>query len=155
MSGGSMLGAVSFKVKRRNRMTSGGGNIAGMTRMMRLLAGEAWTDVAHIFFQAGDGIRYIGVTGVQTCALPIWVGAFAGQEQGAQGRHIVFLHEIGVRLLALDGAERRRRGEQGRNLVLGDDAPERAGIGRADRDRQSVVSGKSVDLGGRRIMTKT
>src|SRR3712207_8339937 len=71
MSGGSMLGAVSFKVKRRNRMTSGGGNIAGMTRMMRLLAGEAWTDVAHIFFQAGDGIRYIGVTGVQTCALPI------------------------------------------------------------------------------------
>src|SRR3712207_426147 len=24
------------------------------------------------FFQAEDGIRYIGVTGVQTCALPIW-----------------------------------------------------------------------------------
>src|SRR3712207_8213153 len=26
-----------------------------------------------IFFQAEDGIRDIGVTGVQTCALPIWV----------------------------------------------------------------------------------
>src|SRR5947209_10200410 len=26
------------------------------------------------FFQAEDGIRDIGVTGVQTCALPIWVG---------------------------------------------------------------------------------
>src|SRR3712207_9575624 len=25
------------------------------------------------FFQAEDGIRDIGVTGVQTCALPIWV----------------------------------------------------------------------------------
>src|SRR3712207_8884681 len=25
-----------------------------------------------IFFQAEDGIRDIGVTGVQTCALPIW-----------------------------------------------------------------------------------
>src|SRR5438445_3725724 len=26
------------------------------------------------FFQADDGIRDIGVTGVQTCALPIWRG---------------------------------------------------------------------------------
>src|SRR3712207_8112793 len=26
------------------------------------------------FFQAEDGIRDIGVTGVQTCALPIWGG---------------------------------------------------------------------------------
>src|SRR3712207_8606984 len=26
------------------------------------------------FFQAEDGIRDIGVTGVQTCALPIWKG---------------------------------------------------------------------------------
>src|SRR3712207_8721268 len=28
-----------------------------------------------LFFQAEDGIRYIGVTGVQTCALPIYSGA--------------------------------------------------------------------------------
>src|ERR1035437_10417127 len=27
---------------------------------------------ASLFFQAEDGIRDIGVTGVQTCALPIW-----------------------------------------------------------------------------------
>src|SRR3712207_7913578 len=27
----------------------------------------------RFFFQAEDGIRDIGVTGVQTCALPIWV----------------------------------------------------------------------------------
>src|SRR5947209_17439099 len=27
------------------------------------------------FFQAEDGIRDIGVTGVQTCALPIWRGS--------------------------------------------------------------------------------
>src|SRR5438445_10111568 len=31
------------------------------------------------FFQAEDGIRDIGVTGVQTCALPISARAFAGQ----------------------------------------------------------------------------
>src|SRR5438445_8822555 len=29
------------------------------------------------FFQAEDGIRDIGVTGVQTCALPILIGVFA------------------------------------------------------------------------------
>src|SRR3712207_6423593 len=28
-----------------------------------------------VFFQAEDGIRDIGVTGVQTCALPIWAGS--------------------------------------------------------------------------------
>src|SRR3712207_7362838 len=30
--------------------------------------------VVIFFFQAEDGIRDIGVTGVQTCALPIWSG---------------------------------------------------------------------------------
>src|SRR5207249_9387330 len=29
------------------------------------------------FFQAEDGIRDLNVTGVQTCALPIWVKTFA------------------------------------------------------------------------------
>src|SRR3712207_1878996 len=29
-------------------------------------------DFIRCFFQAEDGIRDIGVTGVQTCALPIW-----------------------------------------------------------------------------------
>src|SRR5947209_9865901 len=31
--------------------------------------------VFFFFFQAEDGIRDIGVTGVQTCALPIWASA--------------------------------------------------------------------------------
>src|SRR3712207_7997095 len=36
------------------------------------------------FFQAEDGIRDIGVTGVQTCALPIWLiqQLFRGAERG-------------------------------------------------------------------------
>src|SRR5947209_15123849 len=29
--------------------------------------------MSFFFFQAEDGIRDIGVTGVQTCALPIWL----------------------------------------------------------------------------------
>src|SRR3712207_7957770 len=32
------------------------------------------------FFQAEDGIRDIGVTGVQTCALPIWTLPSASME---------------------------------------------------------------------------
>ena len=45
------------------------------------------------FFQAEDGIRDIGVTGVQTCALPICVciGAFGGLLTEAE----VFQHQIG------------------------------------------------------------
>src|SRR5699024_12121485 len=34
------------------------------------------------FFQAGDGIRYRNVTGVQTCALPIYVVASIQWAQG-------------------------------------------------------------------------
>src|SRR5256884_3682042 len=35
----------------------------------------------HFFFQAEDGIRDVAVTGVQTCALPIW--KIAKQANGA------------------------------------------------------------------------
>src|SRR3712207_7488827 len=44
-----------------------------------------YVEVFFFFFQAEDGIRDIGVTGVQTCALPIWI--FAGA--GVQRRHAV------------------------------------------------------------------
>src|SRR2546422_8293054 len=32
-------------------------------------------DIFFFFFQAEDGIRDVAVTGVQTCALPIWIAA--------------------------------------------------------------------------------
>src|SRR3712207_4857696 len=53
--------------------------------------------VFFFFFQAEDGIRDIGVTGVQTCALPISVACyraagidFASEEEYAErvGRHL-------------------------------------------------------------------
>src|SRR2546429_6470074 len=37
-----------------------------------MLRGATFTDVDSFFFQAEDGIRDVAVTGVQTCALPIW-----------------------------------------------------------------------------------
>src|SRR5215217_8780012 len=69
------------------------------------------------FFQAEDGIRDIGVTGVQTCALPI-----SARERG----------HVRARADRAHGAGPLRREE----------------IGRAS------CRGKSVDLGGRRIIKK-
>src|SRR3712207_8404505 len=40
----------------------------------RLTVNVVTSRVIFFFFQAEDGIRDIGVTGVQTCALPIWAG---------------------------------------------------------------------------------
>src|ERR1035437_7583915 len=41
--------------------------------------------VVVFFFQTEDGIRDIGVTGVQTCALPIWIASCNGLK-GWSGR---------------------------------------------------------------------
>src|SRR5690554_8180996 len=37
------------------------------------------------FFQAEDGIRDADVTGVQTCALPIWAPGASGPQPGTMG----------------------------------------------------------------------
>src|SRR2546430_6223167 len=90
------------------------------------------------FFQAEDGIRDLTVTGVQTCALPIspappvtaefWVTqTFNGLSYGA----LLFLLASGLSLIF--GVMR---------------------VVNLAQDRKSVVKGKSVDLGGRRIIKK-
>src|SRR5947209_18296398 len=43
--------------------------------------------VCFFFFQAEDGIRDIGVTGVQTCALPIYVSGVSASEGTARDIH--------------------------------------------------------------------
>src|SRR5947209_19152430 len=52
------------------------------------------------FFQAEDGIRDIGVTGVQTCALPI---SFRRQRRGRDLDH----HVTGIQAAVLRSEERR------------------------------------------------
>src|SRR6478672_13457274 len=42
------------------------------TLIIGLIAGPAVSLYGSFFLQAEDGIRYLIVTGVQTCALPIW-----------------------------------------------------------------------------------
>src|SRR3712207_9270890 len=91
------------------------------------------------FFQAEDGIRDIGVTGVQTCALPISVdGENDSTDVTAAGkcRGRRRLHADGPGFEILTRLHRRE-------LHL-----------HCHRDRKSVVKGKSVDLGGRRIIKK-
>src|SRR3712207_8418146 len=44
-----------------------------------------------VFFQAEDGIRDIGVTGVQTCALPIFPLVFDAPRRGMPPRHLADL----------------------------------------------------------------
>src|SRR3712207_8552926 len=52
------------------------------------------SDFFFFFFQAEDGIRDIGVTGVQTCALPISSGSPGGSRTGyaisGNGQFVVF-----------------------------------------------------------------
>src|SRR3712207_8211427 len=75
------------------------------------------TYTVFFFFQAEDGIRDIGVTGVQTCALPISaIGLFPDVGGGwylsrLPGRTGQFLALTGARL---DGTECRYRSEERR-----------------------------------------
>src|SRR3712207_8481922 len=52
-----------------------GKELLGGNRTGQILVVKEVVDGVVFFFQAEDGIRDIGVTGVQTCALPIFVQA--------------------------------------------------------------------------------
>src|SRR2546430_8901056 len=53
------------------------------------------------FFQAEDGIRDLTVTGVQTCALPIWIAVYKAFES--------YVAEVAEVSLASDGAVKVHR----------------------------------------------
>ena len=80
----------------------------------------------------------------------IGIRPLAGEEQGAEAAEGVFLDVFAVGVLLLDGAKGGRRREQRRHLVLGDDSPEDAGIGGADRlaleeDGGAAVKQRRID----------
>src|SRR5437762_7321920 len=55
---------------------------------MRSLSGACpWRRLCRFFFQAEDGIRDTSVTGVQTCALPIWLRRKGRNGLGRLRRH--------------------------------------------------------------------
>src|SRR3712207_8446594 len=97
------------------------------------------------FFQAEDGIRDIGVTGVQTCALPISSALLPEDDAG--------LRAVAGR--ALEGWEEEGLAAPVALAVAAvADALDGVVLSRDELDRKSVVKGKSVDLGGRRIIKK-
>src|SRR3712207_9524975 len=91
------------------------------------------------FFQAEDGIRDIGVTGVQTCALPI-------------SDRLAALYEPGLKRNDRMGAHGLRTPEMlsGGGGLIGSAADYHRFTARSEERRV----GKSVDLGGRRIIKK-
>src|SRR2546430_14453755 len=90
------------------------------------------------FFQAEDGIRDLTVTGVQTCALPIYG---KGMQTGLQDAG-----NLGWKL----AAEIHTHSSGQRHTVLRSGFL--AGPWQARSEERRV--GKSVDLGGRRIIKK-
>src|SRR5687768_18102360 len=90
--------------------------------------------IFFFFFQAEDGIRDVAVTGVQTCALPIWS---AHHKQSARVTVI-----CSARAILPDRAAKFGH-RQNDNVSH----PVTEKIGRAS-------CRKSVDLGGRRIIKK-
>src|SRR2546430_11838635 len=96
--------------------------------------------ILFFFFQAEDGIRDLTVTGVQTCALPI----------SSQIRNLRF-DLVGMVDVKVIGPA---------NVVAGNASVPAVRVDTQatgylnGADRESVVEGKSVDLGGRRIIKK-
>src|SRR2546430_10407741 len=92
------------------------------------------------FFQAEDGIRDLTVTGVQTCALPIWRRALAGGDAG--DRRLAGEPNSDP---AAGDAEGRSRGEAGRGTAervrraapLGQRRSEERRVGKECRSRWS------------------
>src|SRR5947209_19929093 len=77
-------------------------------------------ETLSFFFQAEDGIRDIGVTGVQTCALPISASGAIHRYRVANGRWLQVTERrtpdggiVGVRTDITERSEERRVGEGG------------------------------------------
>src|SRR5262249_59204117 len=82
-------------------------------------------DLVIFFFQAEDGIRDWSVTGVQTCALPIYLPLCPPLRR----------QELGRVLRTLGG--RRHLGGSGRNALRGQGRSEERRVGKECRSRGS------------------
>src|SRR6266496_2310040 len=74
---------------------------------------------SFFFFQAEDGIRDLYVTGVQTCALPIWArqelraaGETSGRRRTAEAWDQLTPQELQIAQMAADGLSNRELGQQ-------------------------------------------
>ena len=63
----------------------------------------------------------------------IRVTSLASQEKGAEKVQVILADMIAIGIFALDSSQSRRCREQDSYLMLGDDPPESAGVGRTNR----------------------
>src|SRR5690606_41090600 len=109
--------------------------------------GTAVVQLRIFFFQAEDGIRAFHVTGVQTCALPIFISPCASHtlrnwpaERYAQlADYAIETHGMKVILVGSPAPFEKEYCEAIESAMK--------------QDRKSVVYGKSVDLGGGGVVT--
>src|SRR3712207_2567892 len=103
------------------------------------------------FFQAEDGIRDIGVTGVQTCALPIWCPRrrpLAVPVTGVVGRSPDLLEPIGTSRATLFPVIMNAVVD--RSAPFGDRCPVVRAVGVATVVCASLASGRESRRGGSR-----
>src|SRR5258707_4488182 len=94
--------------------------------MQRTVYVFLYSSLFFFFFQAEDGIRDIGVTGVQTCALPIWPRTCQQHAASAYSA---------ASFAVLPGADAQplRQGE------------DRVAVGPGDRERRGLAPGRSEE----------
>src|SRR3712207_1280470 len=99
------------------------------------------------FFQAEDGIRDIGVTGVQTCALPIYAGALvrviAGELAGHAGPGVTYTPMTYLHATVAPGARLELPWREDFNAL----AYVLAGAGTVGSERIRVATGQLAVLG--------
>src|SRR3712207_8313604 len=103
-----------------------------------------------ICFQAEDGIRNIGVTGVQTCALPIYVYDVVEVSDNKLIGEIIEMRGDKASIQVYEETTGIGPGDE----VVSTGSPLSIELGPGMIDRKSVVLGKSVDLGGCCIIIK-
>src|SRR2546429_9995265 len=62
--------------------------------MWSLCCSSIYIYIFFFFFQAEDGIRYVAVTGVQTCALPILMSLMMSEQIHFIGKDIIYFHTL-------------------------------------------------------------
>src|SRR5699024_11850060 len=96
-------------------------------------------------FQAEDGIRDRNVTGVQTCALPIYEVFQVSEpfDRAETMRNYFVMNSVETAAMMKDIEQ-----ASGQPVTFSDVEPLTWAIYRAGLDRKSVVQGKKQDLGG-------
>src|SRR5256885_7122226 len=109
---------------------------------IRRWAGRVRTSL-FFFFQAEDGIRDYKVTGVQTCALPIWTGVACRRAAPCSPAGRAYRPDFGLRPEARRAL--RRRPFKPSRIAGGPASPDQQ-VGRASGRGRGLVSGGAVSL---------